>query len=699
MRKHVSATIRLLDDGATVPFIARYRKEATGSLDEVAVRNIQLRHDALTELYKRRDAILGSLKQQKVLTPELQARIEETVDPVVLEDIYLPFKPRRATRASVARSRGLEPLARMIMAQNSSSTPVDMARRFVNDEVIDEEAAIAGASDIIAEWVSESEKARSLVRSRFNRNATISSRVVKGKEEEGKNFSNYFDFSEPLRMCNSHRYLGMRRGENEGFLKVAITIDDDEMVERLQRMFVKTGACGDSARIVAEAVRDGYRRLMRPSIENEIASSFKEKSDAVAIGMFADNVRQLLMAPPLPGKRVMGIDPGFRTGCKVVCLDSTGELLSHDVIYPNAPQNDPYGAADILCGMVAHFNIDAIAVGNGTASRETERFLRNVTFPRNVQIHVVSESGASIYSASECAREEFPDLDLTVRGAVSIGRRLLDPLAELVKIEPKSIGVGQYQHDVNQARLKDALDYTVESCVNTVGVNLNTASKELLSYVSGIGRQLAANIVEYRAENGNFASREQLLQVPRMGEKSYRLCAGFLRIPGAANRLDNTAVHPERYDLLRGIAADMGLTLEALVSDRAKIHSIDIDKYATKEAGVPTLTDIMVELDKPSRDPRIKEENVEFDSAVNELDDLHIGMELTGKVTNVTSFGVFVDIGLKHNGLVHISQLADRFISSPFDVVSIGEHVRVKVLDVDRQRSRVALTMKNLDGK
>lgn len=695
MRKHVSATIRLLDDGATVPFIARYRKEATGSLDEVAIRNILQRHLALTEIYKRRDFIMEQIRNAGALTPELQQRILETVDPVVLEDIYLPFKPRRATRAQAAREAGYEPLARMLMAQNVDD-PQSAALKFAKSKA-GVDAAIAGASDIIAEWVSESEKARNLVRARYARNATITSKVVKGKEEEGKTYANYFDLSEPLRSCQPHRYLAMRRGEAQGFLKISISIDDDEMTERLQRMFVRSTAPAANAEILRAAVRDGYRRLMRPSIESEIAATVKERADSVAIGMFADNVRQLLMAPPLRGKIVMAIDPGFRTGCKVVCLDRQGQLMAHEVIFPHQPDGDPYAAADLVAGMVEHFGVDAIAIGNGTAGRETERFVRDIRFNHPVQIHSVSEAGASIYSASECARAEFPDLDLTVRGAISIGRRLIDPLAELVKIDPQSIGVGQYQHDVNQTKLKDSLDYTVESCVNAVGVDLNTASVELLSYVSGIGRSLARNIVAFRSANGPFKARIDLMKVPRMGEKSFRQCAGFLRIPDADNYLDRTAVHPERYDLLRTIASDMGVELQQLVTDRARLHSIDLDRYATKEAGIPTLTDIITELEKPSRDPRREPEKSVFaPDAPTAIDDLYIGQILRGKVTNVTAFGVFVDIGLKNNGLVHISQITDRFISSPFEVVEIGKFVTVKIIDIDTHRGRVALSMKDV---
>lgn len=695
MRKHVSATIRLLDDGATVPFIARYRKEATGSLDEVAINNIRQRHIALTEIYKRRDFIMEQIRNAGALTPELQQRILDTVDPIILEDIYLPFKPRRATRAQAAREAGYEPLARMLMAQNVDD-PHAAASKFAKSKTAVEEA-LAGASDIIAEWVSESEKARNLVRARYGRNATITSRVVKGKEEEGNTYSNYFNHTEPLRSCQPHRYLAIRRGEAQGFLKVSISIDDDEMTERLQRMFVRSTAPEANAEILRAAVRDGYRRLMRPSIESETAAAFKDKADSVAIGMFADNVRQLLMAPPLRGKIVLAIDPGFRTGCKVVCLDRQGGLMAHEVMYPHQPDGDPYAAAELIAGMVEHFGVDAIAIGNGTAGRETERFVRDIRFNRPVQIHSVSEAGASIYSASECARAEFPDLDLTVRGAISIGRRLIDPLAELVKIDPQSIGVGQYQHDVNQSRLKDSLDFTVESCVNSVGVDLNTASAELLSYVSGIGKSLARNIVEFRSANGPFRARMDLMKVPRMGEKSFRQCAGFLRIPDADNYLDRTAVHPERYELLERIASDMGVELQQLVTDRGRLHSIDMDRYATKEAGIPTLTDIITELEKPSRDPRREPEKSVFAAdAPTAIDDLYIGQTLRGKVTNVTAFGVFVDIGLKNNGLVHISQITDRYISSPFEVVEIGKFVNVKILDIDIHRGRVALTMKDV---
>lgn len=694
LRKHVAACLRLLDEGATIPFIARYRKEVTGGMDEVTVHAVQKRHQELSELDKRKEYILDVIRERGALTAELEERINETLDPVALEDIYLPYKPKRNTRAQAARALGLEPLAKIIMAQNSTDVE-KQAKKFAK-EAGSISAALAGASDIIAEWVSESEKARNLVRSRYQRSAVINSKVIAGKEDEGKNYQNYFNFSEPLRTCNSHRYLAMRRGEEEEILKVSITIDDDEMIDRLSRMFVRSGASEECAYLVRGAVKDGYRRLMRPSIENEVAAATKEKSDDAAIQMFADNVRQLLMAAPLGRKRVLAIDPGFRTGCKLVVLDEQGNLLQHDVIYPTPPANDFVGAADALCFYVDRYRIDAIAIGNGTAGRETERFIRDVMLPRKVQLFMVNENGASVYSASEVAREEFPNEDVTVRGAVSIGRRLIDPLAELVKIDPKAIGVGQYQHAVNQTKLKDSLDYVVESCVNTVGVNVNTASRQLLSYVSGIGPSLAANIVKYRAENGDFTSRDQLLQVPRMGEKAFQQCAGFLRIPGAPNPLDNTGVHPERYELVEQIALDAKADVARLARDRNLLHSIELDRYVTKEVGLPTLTDIILELEKPGRDPRETVEETPYDDSVRTIDDLHIGQELTGKVNNITAFGVFVDLGMKENGLIHISQLSERFISSPSEVVSIGQNVRVRVMDIDTSRGRIALTMKGV---
>ncbi len=696
LRKHVAACLHLLDEGATVPFIARYRKEATGAMDEVVVRSIQMRHEALAEIDKRKEYIKDVIRERGELTAEMEARIDETLDSVALEDLYLPYKPKRNTRAQAARALGLEPLAKMLMSQSATADPESMAARYVKGDVASVKEAIAGASDIIAEWVNESEKARNIVRARFQRSAVISSKVIAGKEAEGSTYQNYFSFSEPLRTCNSHRYLAMRRGEEEGFLKVSIGIDDEEMTDRLIRMFVRSSASHEVAQVVKAAVKDGYKRLMRPSIETEVAAATKEKSDAAAIQMFADNVRQLLMAAPLGKKRVMAIDPGYRTGCKVVALDEQGNLLEHDVVYPTPPANDFVGAADTLCYIVNRHRIDAIAVGNGTAGRETERFLRDVVFPRKVQVYMVSEQGASIYSASEVAREEFPNEDVTVRGAVSIGRRLLDPLAELVKIDPKSIGVGQYQHAVNQARLKESLDYVVGSCVNSVGVNVNTASRQLLSYVSGIGPTLAGNIVNYRKENGPFSTRGELLNVPRMGEKAFQLCAGFLRIPGGKNPLDNTGVHPERYALVERMAADAGSDVATISRNRAQLHNIELDKYVSKEVGLPTLTDIILELEKPGLDPREKEEETVFDDSIRKIDDLHLGQELSGKVNNITAFGVFVDLGMKENGLIHISQLSDRFISSAAEVVRIGQTVRVKVLDIDVQRGRIALTMKGV---
>ena len=686
--KQVSATIRLLADGATIPFISRYRKEATGSLDEVAIRNIQLRNQEIQDIIKRKEYILETIEAQGKLTPELKEKINSTLDASVLEDIYLPYKPKRRTRAAIARERGLEQLAKIIMAQ---------ASRFLSDDVNSADEAISGALDIIAEWVSENEKIRSIVRTRYIKSAIISASVVKGKEDEAQNYKNYFDFSEPLRYCSSHRYLAMRRGESEGLLRVSISIDDEEMLERLDKFFVKSTATSQVAEYIHQAVKDGYKRLIKPSIETEVSALTKEKSDTTAIAMFADNVRQLLFAPPLGHKRVMGIDPGYRTGCKVVCLDAQGNLLHNDVIYPCAPTNDYKGAARKISYLVEAYKIDAIAVGNGTAGRETEKFLSSLRYPHKVQVFVVSENGASIYSASKIAREEFPDKDVTVRGAVSIGRRLIDPLAELVKIDPKSIGVGQYQHDVDQAKLKDALDYTVSSCVNLVGVNVNTASRQLLAYVSGIGSQLAGNIVDYRAEHGDFKSRKALKDVPRMGDKAFQQCAGFLRIPNAENILDNTAVHPESYSIVERIAKDNKCSVEEIVKDKELLHSIDLNRYVSNEIGLPTLTDIISELDKPGRDPRSKVEIMEFDERVKSINDLSEGMVLNGIVNNITAFGAFVDIGIKENGLVHISQLCDHFVASPSEILKVHQHVKVKVIEIDYCRNRIALTMKGVE--
>ena len=694
--KSVKATMQLLDEGATVPFISRYRKEVTGELDEVAVRDIQLRYEKLKEISRRKEYVLEVISQQNALTPELRTKIENTFDSVALEDLFLPYKPKRRTRAAVAREKGLEPLAKIIMSQNVDNVEI-VAQRYVKGEVDSIETAISGALDIIAEWISESESARSVVRNIFERSAIISSQIAKGKEADAENYLNYKDFSQPLRNCSSYRYLAMRRGEEEGLLKVSISIEDELAIDQINKIFVKRHATPDIAELLQKAVKDSYKRLIRPSIETEVSANAKSKADERAINTFSENLRQLLMAPPLGRKRVMGIDPGYRTGCKVVCLDEQGNLLHNDVIYPCQPKNDIKGASRKVSYLVEAYKIDAIAVGNGTASRETERFLTNMRFPHKVQVFVVNESGASIYSASKVAREEFPDKDVTVRGAVSIGRRLIDPLAELVKIEPKSIGVGQYQHDVDQTKLKEALDYTVSSCVNLVGVNVNTASTQLLSYVSGIGSLLATNIVKYRSENGDFKSREQLLNVPRMGAKSYQQCAGFLRIPNANNILDNTSVHPESYAVITRIADDIGCSVEQLIAQKEMHSKIDLMKYVDSNVGLPTLKDIMHELEKPGRDPRSSIKVFSFDESLKTIDDVKPGMVVNGIVNNITDFGVFVDIGVKESGLVHISQLCEKFVSSPNDVVSIHQHVKVKVLDVDLSRRRISLTMKNVE--
>ncbi|MDR3795428.1 Tex family protein [Phocaeicola sp.] len=693
----IAHTLKLLQGGATIPFISRYRKEATGGLDEVQIGDIQTRYEKLCELSKRKETVLSTIEEQGKLTPELKARITACWNATELEDIYLPFKPKRKTRAEAARAKGLDPLALLLMMQkeNNLSTKV---RAFVKGDVKDEEDALKGARDILAEQVSEDERSRHLMRNQFQRQAIIQAKVVKGKESEeaSAKYRDYFDFSEPLKRCSSHRLLALRRGEAEGVLKVSIFPEDEESChDRLQRLFVRTNnECG---RQVEEAVSDAYKRLLKPAIETEFAALSKEKADEEAIRVFAENLRQLLLAPPLGQKRVMGIDPGFRTGCKVVCLDAQGTLLHNEAIYPHPPKSEYAQAARKLVKLVEQYKIEAIAIGNGTASRETEQFVTSQRYDREVQVFVVSEDGASIYSASKTAREEFPDYDVTVRGAVSIGRRLMDPLAELVKIDAKSIGVGQYQHDVDQNKLKAALDQTVESCVNLVGVNVNTASKHLLTYVSGLGPTLAQNIVDYRTANGPFESRKQLLKVPRMGAKAYEQCAGFLRIPQAPNPLDNSAVHPESYPIVEQMAKDLHCSVNDLMKNKELRSKIDLKKYITDTVGLPTLTDILQELDKPGRDPRQKIQVFEFDKNVRTLDDLQEGMELPGIVTNITNFGCFVDIGIKENGLVHVSQLADRFVSDPTEVVRIHQHVRVKVLSIDRERKRIQLTMKGLN--
>lgn len=689
----VSNTLSLLAGGATIPFISRYRKEATGGLDEVQIGKIKDRNDKLSELAKRKETILSTIGEQDKLTDELRKRIEQSWDATELEDIYLPYKPKRKTRAEAARQKGLEPLATLLMLQRETQLD-NYLPAFVKGEVKDEADALKGARDIIAEQVSENEHARNQLRNQFARQAVITAKVVKGKEEEAIKYRDYFDFSEPLKRCTSHRLLAIRRGEAEGLLKVNISPDDDECTERLERMYVRSNnECG---RQVSEAVRDAYKRLLKPSIETEFSALSKEKADEEAIRVFAGNLRQLLLAPPLGQKRVMGIDPGYRTGCKIVCLDAQGTLLHNETIYPHPPKKEYNISARKIVKMVEQYRIEAIAIGNGTASRETEQFITTQCYDRKLQVFVVSEDGASIYSASKIARDEFPEYDVTVRGAVSIGRRLMDPLAELVKIDAKSIGVGQYQHDVDQALLKKSLDQTVESCVNLVGVNLNTASRHLLTYISGLGPTLAQNIVDYRTENGPFSSRKQLLEVPRMGAKAFEQCAGFLRIPQAENPLDNSAVHPESYPIVEQMAKDLKCTVAELMKDKTLRNRIDIRKYVTSTVGLPTLTDIMQELDKPGRDPRQTIQVFEFDKNVKTMEDLTEGMELPGIVNNITNFGCFVDIGIKENGLVHVSQLADHFVSDPTTVVSIHQHVRVKVLSIDRERKRIQLTMKGL---
>ena len=713
----VENTLKLLDEGCTIPFISRYRKERTGGLDEVQITAISNRLEQLQEIAKRKDTVVKTITELGKMTPELQKRIDDCWDSTTLEDIYLPYRPKRRTRASIAREQGLEPLAQILLMQREQD-PKRAAQRFVvvGGSPADVSAALKGAQDIIAEQVSEDERSRNQVRAAFRREAFIESKVVKAKKDsdEAQKYSDYFDWEEPLKRCSSHRLLAMRRGESEGILRVSITIDDDEAVERLQRNYVRgSGAC---QRLVAEAVEDGYKRLLLPSIETEFMNLSKQKADEEAIRVFAENLRQLLLGAPLGQKRVMGIDPGFRTGCKVVCLDAQGNLLHHEAIFPHPPINHRMQATIHVQQMIKDYQIEAIAIGNGTASRETKEFvievlgdgcrvLDNSKQPSpNAQhptpkIFVVSEDGASVYSASKVARDEFPDEDVTVRGAVSIGRRLMDPLAELVKIDPKSIGVGQYQHDVDQSQLKHSLDQTVESCVNLVGVNLNTASQHLLTYVSGLGPVLAQNIVDYRKENGAFTSRAQLKKVPRLGPSAFQQCAGFLRIPNAKNPLDNSAVHPESYHVVEQMAKDQGCSVSDLINNKGTREGIDIKRYVTDEIGLPTLTDIMKELEKPGRDPREQIEVFEFDSSVQTIEDLHEGMELPGIVTNITNFGAFVDIGVHQDGLVHVSQLADRYVSDPTQVVRLHQHVRVRVISVDLRRRRISLSMKGISKK
>lgn len=686
----VESTINLLAQGATIPFISRYRKEATGGLNEVQVAQVKEQNDKLTELVHRRDYILQTIEEQGKLTDDLKKRITECWDATQLEDMYLPFKPKRKTKAEVARKKGLEPLAITLLTQPYKQ-PSDVAQRYVKGDVKNADDALQGARDIIAEMVNEDERSRQIVRRSFEYTGMIRSKVIKAKESEAAKFRDYFDWSEPLKRCTSHRLLAMRRGEAEGFLRVTISpSDDDDCVSRVERPYVKVGS--PAAQQVELAVNDAYKRLLKPSIETEFAGSSKLKADEEAIHVFAENLKQLLLAAPLGQKRIMGIDPGFRTGCKVVCLDAQGNLLHNETIYPHQPQNQYARAGFKINSLVEQYKVEAIAIGNGTAGRETEELVKSLHL-NNVDVFLVSEDGASVYSASKLARDEFPDYDVTVRGAVSIGRRLADPLAELVKIDPKAIGVGQYQHDVDQTELKKSLDLTVESCVNTVGVNLNTASKHLLTYVSGLGPALAQKIVDYRAENGPFDSRKALLKVPRLGAKAYEQCAGFLRIPNAKNPLDNTAVHPERYALVEQMAHDVGCDVQTLIDDVVVRERVNLKKYCNNEVGMPTLTDIMLELAKPGRDPRGTAKVFSFAENLHTIDDLREGMEVPGVVTNITKFGCFVDMGIKVKGLVHISQMADHFVKDPAEVVHIQQQVMVKVLDIDEERGRVALKL------
>ena len=707
--KAVANTLSLLEEGCTIPFISRYRKERTGGLDEVQIAAISDRFDKLKEIEKRKETVIKTITDLEKMTPDLQQRIDACWDATELEDIYLPYKPKRRTRAQVAREQGLEPLAKILLLQRERD-PERIAEKYVKGDVKDTEAAIKGAQDIIAETVSEDERSRQQLRNAFSRQAFIISKVVKAKADtdEAAKYSDYFDWEEPLKRCSSHRLLAMRRGEAEGILRISITPDDEEAVERLKRHYVYGNTpCG---KLVAEAIDDGYKRLLKPAIETEFAALSKEKADEEAIRVFAENLRQLLLGAPLGQRRVMGVDPGFRTGCKVVCLDAQGNLLHHEAIFPHPPVNKRMEAATSILKMIQKYQIEAISIGNGTASRETNDFIKDVLAGRydidtklksqrsnlQPQIFVVSENGASVYSASKIAREEFPDEDVTVRGAVSIGRRLMDPLAELVKIDPKSIGVGQYQHDVDQTKLKHSLDQTVGSCVNSVGVNLNTASQHLLMYVSGLGPTLAKNIVDYRRENGAFTSRAQLKEVPRLGPSAFQQCAGFLRIPGAKNPLDNSAVHPESYTIVEQMAKDQGCTVADLINNKEKREAINIKQYVTTDVGIPTLTDIMKELEKPGRDPREQLEEFEFDKNVTSIDDLKEGMILPGIVTNITNFGAFVDIGVHQDGLVHISQMANRRIVHPLDVVKLHQHVQVRIIEVDHRRNRISLSMKGL---
>ncbi|HQG76175.1 MAG TPA: Tex family protein [Bacteroidales bacterium] len=689
----VENTIRLLEDGSTIPFISRYRKEMTGSLDEVKLLHIRDEYNRLKELDIRRESIIRSIEEQDKMTPELRQKLEAATRMSEIEDLYLPFRPKRRTRATIAKEKGLEPLASLIMEQGETD-PGKKAEEFLGDSVADKGEALAGACDIIAEWISEDQKARARLRILFEREAVISSKVVRGKEQEGIKYSDYFDWSEPLRKCPSHRLLAMRRGEEEGFLRLSVLPEDEKAIDILKSLFIK--GRNESSRLVGEALADSWKRLLSGSLETEFRNVSKEKADSEAIAVFAENLRQLLLASPLGEKNVLAIDPGFRTGCKIVCLDRQGNLVHNETIFPHPPQNQTALSVRKLLTLVNAYKTEAIAIGNGTASRETEQFIKWIKFEKDIQVFVVNEAGASVYSASKVAREEFPDYDVTVRGAVSIGRRLMDPLAELVKIDPKSIGVGQYQHDVDQQKLQQSLDEVVVSCVNAVGVEVNTASSHLLTYVSGLGPQLARNIVDYRTENGPFRSRNEFLNVRRMGAKAFEQCAGFLRIRNAGNPLDSSAVHPESYHVVEKMSADLGCDVRELMADQEKRKQIRLENYVTETTGLPTLRDIMEELAKPGRDPRSKIKEFSF-ADIHTMEDLTPGMIVPGIVTNITKFGAFVDIGIKQDGLVHISNLSSTYVRDPADVVKLHQHVMVKVLDIDPERKRIQLSMKGLD--
>jgi protein Tex len=691
-KSQVSNTVKLLEEGATIPFISRYRKEATGSLDETEVTAIEKEWKRLLELVKRREAILKSINDQELLTPELEVKINNCWNMAELEDIYLPYKPKRKTRASAAREKGLEPLAEIIMTQKEDQLD-KIAEKYLNDEVPDVESALAGARDIIAEWINENSDARNKIRQLFERDAIISSKVIEKKKDEGTKYQDYFDFSEPLERCAGHRLLAIRRAEQEGILRVSISIDNENAIESLEKIFIKNK--NESAVQVGLSIKDAHKRLLAPSIETEFKNSSKAKADEEAIRVFSENLRQLLLSPPLGPKVTMAIDPGFRTGCKLVCLDQQGNLLHHDTIYPHPPQPKLDEATGKIKALLKKYKVEAVAIGNGTAGRETERFIKSLLGETSTtEIFMVNEAGASIYSASETAREEFPDLDLTFRGAISIGRRLMDPLAELVKIDAKSIGVGQYQHDVNQDSLKDGLDKVVTSAVNQVGVNLNTASQHLLSYVSGIGTKLAKSIIKYRREIKTFRSRKELIKVSGLGTKAFEQSAGFLRIPGAENPLDNSAVHPESYSIVAKMAKDLSQPVKSLIEAANLRQQIDINNYVTDTVGLPTLKDIMQELEKPGLDPRGKAEVFSFSETINEIADLKPGMRLPGIITNLTKFGVFVDIGIKENGLLHISQITDRYIKDPSEVLKLDQKIMVRVIDIDVERKRIQLSMK-----